>query len=709
MNASQPRLPVNPASRLCLCLALACLTLRAAAQATNDPYIWLEQVDSPRAMEWVHAENNKTLAVLEKDPRYESFYSNALTIAEAKDRIPGPRTIAGQIFNFWQDAGHVQGIWRRTTLTSYQTSSPEWTTVLDLDKLSADEHAHWVWEGATQADPAEHRCMLRLSDGGEDAVSLREFDVESGFVTNGFILSRAKQRVAWQDQGILLVARANSPGELTASGYPFVVRRLSRGMDITNAPVVFRGDAGDGGYGVEPYVLFDGSGNHAVIIERPLNTFTVEHYLLTGDRFAKLAMPGKSDIESLLNGRLIFKINEDWAAAGATFHQGSLLAVDLSVASADPDHLKPVLVYAPGPRESFLSADATRDSLIVTTLDNVRGRVSLYRPGSDGSWQKTNLDFPDNSEIDLLDADIHSANAFLYVDGFLRPPGLWHLNTDTPSLKEIKNMPPRFDASRDVVEQFEAVSSDGTKIPYFIIHPANMRLDGNNPTLLHAYGGFQISLTPYYPGVLGKLWIERGGVFVVANIRGGGEFGPAWHEAGLKTHRQIIYDDFTAVARDLITRKITQPRRLGIVGGSNGGLLMGVEFTQHPELWNAVSIQVPLLDMERFEQIAAGPSWTGEYGSMTNADERAFLTHISPYANLHRGVAYPQPLIWTTTKDDRVGPQHARKFAARLSEYGIPYYFYEVTEGGHGSGANLKERTRTSTMEMIYFTRKLMD
>jgi prolyl oligopeptidase len=283
------------------------------------------------------------------------------------------------------------------------------------------------------------------------------------------------------------------------------------------------------------------------------------------------------------------------------------------------------------------------------------------------------------------------------------------LNAGTQSLKEIKTLPPRFDASRDTVEQFEATSSDGTKIPYFIIHPINMKLDGNNPTILYAYGGFQISLTPAYSGTMGKLWLERGGVFVEANIRGGGEFGPAWHEAGLKTHRQIIYDDFAAVARDLIARKITRPRRLGIQGGSNGGLLMGVEYTQHPELWHAVDIQVPLLDMERFEQIAAGPSWTGEFGSMTNAEERAFLISISPYSNLRRDVKYPEPLVWTTTKDDRVGPQHARKFAARLAEYGIPYYFYEVTEGGHGSGANLKEKARTTALEMTYFTRKLME
>jgi prolyl oligopeptidase len=694
---------------LCFSLLAASPGMPAGAQTTNDPYIWLEQVDSPRAMQWVHTENDKTLAVLEKDPRFPGLYSNALAIAEARDRIPGPIILRDGIFNFWQDADHVRGILRRTSLQSYQTSSPSWTNVLDLDELSTNEHANWVWEGFDSAEPAERRCMIRLSDGGEDATTAREFDFHSGFVAGGFQLSRAKQRLAWEDENTLLVSRAANSNELTASGYPFVVRRLVRGRKFEDAPVVFKGEASDGGYGVSPIALNDGAGHHAMLIDRPLNTFEVQHWLLTGRGFSKLAMPLKSDIQAFINGKLLFTIAEDWTPAKVMFHRGALLSIDISEAARDPGHLKPAVVYAPGPRESLDSAAPTRDALVVTTFDNVRGRASIYKPGPGNSWRRTALDLPDNTTIGIADTDIHSDTAFLSVSGFLQPLGLWLLNTTGPVLKEIKILPPKFDASQDVVEQFEAISTDGTKIPYFIVHPRNMPLDGNNPTILYAYGGFQISLSPHYSAGIGKLWLERGGVYVEANIRGGGEFGPAWHEAGLKTHRQIIYDDFAAVARDLIARKITQPRRLGIQGGSNGGLLMGVEFTQHPELWHAVDIQVPLLDMVRFEQIAAGSSWTGEYGSMTNADERAFLMSISPYANLRHGVDYPQPLVWSTTKDDRVGPQHARKFAARLSEYGIPYYFYEVTEGGHGSGANLKEKARTTAMEMTYFIRKLMD
>ena len=400
---------------------------------------------------------------------------------------------------------------------------------------------------------------------------------------------------------------------------------------------------------------------------------------------------------------------EDWTTGGKTFAQGSLVAFDLKAATRNPQHLKATLLYAPGPLESFAHADATRDALVVTTFDNVRGRAWVYRRNADGNWRHSALQIPDNATVRITDTDLHSDRAFLTVAGFLQPSSLLELNTSTLALQEVKSLPPKFDASRDAVVQFEATSSDGTKIPYFVVHPKSLALNGSNPTILYAYGGFQVSETPFYSASMGKLWLEKGGVFVVANIRGGGEFGPAWHEAGLKTHRQIIYDDFTAVAHDLITRGITSPRRLGIQGGSNGGLLMGVEFTQHPELWNAVDIQVPLLDMVRFEKIAAGTSWAGEYGSASNPEEAAFLTKISPYANVHQGSKYPEALIWTTTKDDRVGPQHARKFAARLSEYGIPYLFYEVIEGGHGSGANLAEKAHTTALEMTYFARKLMD
>jgi len=681
-----------------------------ASAATDDPYLWLEDVNGARAMAWVHAENDKTTAVLEKDPRYGALYADALTIAQAKDRIPNPTTLQHVIYNFWQDADHVRGIWRRTSLADYRTADPHWQTILDLDAVAAGEKANWVYKGADCVEPSEKRCMVSLSDGGEDAVTVREFDLDSAtFVDGGFVLPHGKQRSAWEDDSTLLVSREWQPGELTVSGYPFIVRRVKRGEPLTAAKEIFRGTAKDGGYGVTPVSLHDGDGHQVIVINRPLSTFESENYLVTKNGVEKLGLPLKTNVQALVSGALIVSIDQAWEAGRTHVAPGTLVAFDLAELNADPAHLKPVVLYAPGPRESVQAAAATRDALVVTTLNNVRGQAFVYRRGGDGSWSHMRLALPDNSSIGLVDVDSHGDTAFLSVAGFLQPSSLVLTNVRTGSLETVKTLPPKFDASHDVVEQFEATSTDGTKIPYFVVHPKDMKLDGNNPTILYAYGGFQVSETPSYSANIGKLWLEKGGVFVLANIRGGGEFGPAWHEAGLKTRRQIIYDDFASVSRDLIARKITSPRRLGIQGGSNGGLLMGVEYTQHPELWHAVDIQVPLLDMLRFEKIAAGTSWVGEYGSVSVPAERAFLAGISPYNNVHKGTHYPEPLIWTTTKDDRVGPQHARKFAARLKEYGIPYLFYEVTEGGHGAGANLKEKAHTTALEMTYFVRKLMD
>ncbi len=680
----------------------------AANEDTSDPYVWLEALSNPRVDAWVKAENAKTVGVLEQDPRFQTLNAEALSIAEAKDRIPTPRFLGDAVYNFWQDADHVRGLWRKTGLDDYSKPDPTWTPVLDLDQLAKDEKANWVWHGAACRRPDERVCLVSLSDGGEDAVTTREFDLATGqFVKGGFELPKSKGDASWIGDDELLVARDWGKGTMTTSGYPFVVKTLKRGQRLSAAHEIFRGKPSDTGVGTETFE--DGDGHRAVFIQRDVSFFEAETYLVKGGKAVKLALPAKVRVAELVAGRLLLTLKQDWSVGGKSFAQGSLVSLDLAAAEADPQHLAPTLVYAPGPRQSLDEVAATKSRLIVTGFDNVKGWAAIYTPGAGGTWSAQKLDLPDNASIGVVDTQSKGNQAFLSVTGFLAPTTVLLADTASGSTAIVKALPPKFDASKDVVEQKQATSKDGTRIPYFIVHPAAMALDGSNPTVLYAYGGFNDAVTPFYSGAIGKLWLERGGVFVVANIRGGGEFGPAWHEAGLKTHRQRIYDDFAAVAEDLIASKVTSPRRLGIQGGSNGGLLMGVEFTQRPELWNAVDIQVPLLDMLRFEKIAAGASWVGEYGTVAKPDERAFLASISPYANLKPGVKYPEPFVWTTTKDDRVGPQHARKFAARLAELGTPYLFYEVTEGGHGSGANLKERARTTAMEWTYFSRKLMD
>ncbi len=647
---------------------------------------------SPRALDWVHAENTKTLAALEKDRRYPAVYADALKIAESHGRIPFPEFIAGKIYNFWQDAEHVRGIWRSTALADYPNPSPHWDTVLDLDALAKSERANWAWEGANCLWPSEKRCLVELSNGGEDAHTVREYDIPSrSFVSRGFVLPHGKQTVIWENTDALLVSREWEPGELTTSGYPYVVKRLLRGQPLSASMEVFRGRKSDAG--VDPYTFHDAQGETLEMIVRELSYYVEDYYLVTPHGVRHVDLPHNLKLTGLLQGRLIFKLNEDWTAGGKAFKEGSLVSIDLKAMKADPDHLAPALVYEPGPRDSLSDAALTRTHLVLTTLHNVVGRTFVYTPMPDGSWASRELALPGDSTVGIADADARGENVIVGATGFLSPTTFWLANLSTRSLAIAKALPAQFDASRDVVDEREALSNDGTEIPYFVVHPKNMALNGANPTILYAYGGFQISSFPRYDPVIGKLWLERGGVYVVANIRGGGEFGPAWHDAAIETKRQTAFNDFVSVAEDLIARKVTSPAYLGIQGDSNGGLLMGVEFTQHPELYHAVNMVVPILDMLRFEKIGAGASWVGEYGSASDPTQRAFLASISPYNNIRAGVKYPEPFIETTTTDDRVTPAHARKFAARLSEMDIPYLFYLATDGGHdASGAKLSEQ-----------------
>ncbi len=688
-------------SVLLLTLAGSAAPAQDGATTQDDPYLWLEEIDAPRAMAWVEAENKRTLGILHGDPRYAGLYADALRIVEATDKIPTPGLIGGQVVNFWQDADHVQGIWRITTPQSYATAAPAWRTLIDLDALSAADKAKWVWKGVT-CDEGETRCMVHFSDGGEDATTEREFDMKTGgFVEGGFTLPKSKQDMAWEGTASLLVARDWGAGTMTKSGYPFVVKRLGRGQPLSAAKEVFRGQPDD--VGVFPFTATDAQGRKVSLFLRATSFFDADYLLDTPEGPKKIDVPAKTDLNGFVDGRLIFRLNEDWATRSGKIAAGAIIAVDPWGKAA------PETVFAPSARQSVDGVSITRGHVLASVYDNVRGRAIRFTRGAKG-WMALPLALPDNASIDVAAASDLGEAVYLSVTGFLTPTTLWSANlAGTAAPAQIKALPPRFDATGLVTEQFEAVSKDGTKVPYFVTHRRDIAYDGTTPTLLNAYGGFQVSETPAYNSLVGKLWLERGGAFALANIRGGGEFGPAWHQAALKTKRQVAYDDFAAVGRDLIARKITSSRRLGIYGGSNGGLLMGVEMTQNPTLWNGVAIEIPLLDMLRYEQLSAGASWVGEYGSVSVPAERDFLAGISPYNNLKRGVAYPEPFIWTTTKDDRVGPVQARKFAARMKEYGLPYLYWENTAGGHGAGSNLKEQAETKSLEITYFIRRLMD
>ncbi len=716
LNNCLTRAAVCLLARLMTIAALVMGAIPAGAQQAvpeqQDNYTWLEDIHGEKPMAWVKAENARTAAVIEQDKHFALLQAEALNVLESPDRLPDPEFRNGVVYNKWQDAEHVRGIVRRTTLKDYLTAEPKWETVLDYDALSKTDKQSWVGEGLTCLHPGDELCLVELSAGGEDAESMREMDLKTGkFVEGGFVLPRGKQSAEWVDKDTLLIGRDWGPGTMSEAGYPITVRQWKRGQPLESAKEVFRGDVKDNGYGNNPRVFVDGQGHHAVIVERNLSTFAHENYLLLPGGARKLALPLKAHVGGLLGGQLLITLAEDWTPEGQTnkISQGSVVALELAAVEKDPVRLKPTVVFAPTTQEFEEWFGTTKNHMILATLDHVQQRTYVYTVGNNGNWMRKPLPLPANLTIRAGTANHTDDRFFLGVEGFLTPPSLWLGDAEDGSFVLVKSQKAQFDASGDLVEQLEATSKDGTKIPYFVVHRKDMRYDGSNPTLLTAYGGFQIPLTPYYAPENGKLWLEHGGVFVLANIRGGGEFGPAWHEAGLKTHRQRIYDDFYAVAQDLVIRKITSSRRLGILGESNGGLLMGVEFTQHPEMWNAVVIQVPLLDMLGFEHLSAGASWVGEYGSVSVPEERAFLASISPYNQLKPDVHYPEPLIFATTKDDRVGPVHARKFAARLEEFHKPFFYDEIIEGGHGEGADKKQEARTDAEYFTYLMMKLMD
>jgi prolyl oligopeptidase len=698
-----------------LATATLSLALPAAAQLTAteqpDKYTWLEDIHGDKQIAWVKAEDARTAAVIEKDPRFAQFQADALKVLNSPERLPDPMQNGRSVYNLWRDAAHVRGILRRTTLENYTKPDPGWQTVLDIDQLAKDENKSWVWHGVNCLTGSEEYCLVYLSEGGEDASTVREFNLKTGkFVEGGFVLPRDKNRIGWLDKDTLLVARNWGPGTMSDSGYPITVRAWKRGQPLERAKEVFRAGHGDNG-GAAGFALRDGKGNRAVILVAGPDIENHRWYIFLADGARQLGLPPRSEASGLVDGQLIFTVEEDWTPKGGqtTYRAGTVISLDLKAVKRDAEHLKPSIMFAPTPTEFVQDMATSPNRVILTTLANVKGRAYVCAHNSDGKWTRTQLPVPDNQAVEIEDVGSIDDHFFLSVQGFLTPPSLWLGDGATGSFAKVKEQPPLFDASGLTVEQLEATSKDGTRVPYFVVHRNAMPYDGNNPTLLTAYGGFQISETPEYKATIGKLWLERGGVYVSANIRGGGEFGPAWHEAGLKTHRQRIYDDFYAVAQDLEARKITSQRRLGILGGSNGGLLMGVEFTQHPEMWNAVVIARPLLDMLAYEHLSAGASWVGEYGSVSVPEERAFLASISPYNQLKPGVKYPEPLINTSTNDDRVGPVQARKFAARLEEFHDPFFFDEVIEGGHSVGADNVQEAHTWAEFFTYLTMKLMD
>ena len=688
-------------------------TTPAAAQdgipgPEQDSYIWLEEARSDKALDWVRAENERTMGLIAGDPRFETIKAEALAIYDSEDRIPYVSIKPDGLYNFWQDKANPRGLVRRTTLESYRTDSPEWETVLDVDALAAAEGREWVYKGSTCLPPEERLCMIALSDGGEDATVLREFDMVTGsFVEGGFVLDEKSQGgIEWIDADTMLVSRDFGEGTLTESQYPRTTRLWKRGTPLAEAEEIWRGEEADVWSGAS--LLRDHTGAvHGTYAFRATSFHETEYYWQKDGEWVRLDLPLKASPYGLIDGQLLFSTDVDWEVQGQTFPADALVSVDLEDFKADPNGAAKTLVWAPQDKQTKQGAANTAESLYVSLLDNVRGRVLKF-DHVDGKWVSTEIALPDNATVGVQAASDFSDEVMYSVTDFLTPSTLYYSDgSAAPAV--IKTSPSYFDAAGMEVEQFEATSADGTKIPYFLVKPKGMVMDGTNPTLLTGYGGFQVPRLPSYLGSIGKTWVERGGAYILGNMRGGGEFGPGWHQSAIRENKQRTWDDFIAIAEDAIARGITSADHLGIQGGSQGGLLVGTAFTQRPELFNAAIVQIPLFDMLRFHEIGRGASWTGEYGDPRIPEQRAWIEPYSPYQKLLEGKDYPAPFFWASTADDRTHPAHARKGAARVKELGQEYYYFEDMTGGHSGGVDNEQRAKIQALQMVYLLQRLAD
>lgn len=670
----------------------------------DDPYRWLEELDADPAAAWVRERNAATVAALTGDDAFSAMQAEIRQVLDADDRIPYPGWRGdGFYYDYWRDAAHPRGLWRRTTLAEYRRPEPAWDVLLDLDALAAAEDENWVWDGVTVLKPGHRRCLVSLSRGGKDAVVVREYDLDTrAFVPDGFTLAEAKSDVTWIDADRIYVGTDLGPGSLTVSGYPRVIRRWRRGTPLSEAEIVYEGQDDD----VSAYASHDPTpGYERDFVGRSLDFYRTRSFLLTPDG-GQVPVPVPEDAQWDVHREwLLVRLRTPWEVAGVTHPAGALLATRFDDFVAGGRDL--TVLFEPDERTALGYHVWTRHHLILATLVDVRRRLEVLTPDGASGWRRTPLaGVPEGDDPWIVDTDPDLGDDYLIAaTGYLRPATLRLGHVGGP-VETLKREPAFFDATGLTVRQFFATSADGTRVPYSVVGDPTASA---RPTLLTGYGGFEVSLTPHYDGVLGRGWLARGGTYVVANIRGGGEYGPRWHRAALRENRPRAYEDFAAVAADLVARGITTTRQLGIEGGSNGGLLMGAMLTRYPTLVGAVVANVPLLDMRRYHLLLAGASWTAEYGDPDDPADWAFLRGYSPYHNVRPGVTYPPVLLVTSTRDDRVHPGHARKMAALLGAYGQDVSYYENVEGGHGAASNNEQRAFLSALTLRFLWRRLGD
>jgi len=683
-------------------LSLAILTVACMGPAREDPYLWLEDVDGVKALEFIDTQNKATLDRLSGLQNYMDIYNKSLAIYTSTEKLAYPTIYGDYIYSFWTAVDHERGIWRRTSFQEYLTENPNWDELLDLDELARHDSTHWVLNGVTGLCPTYDLFLVYLSEGGSDATIVREFDVrKKKFVDDGFKLDESDATVEYIDRDNVLVSTDFGPNTLTRSGHPRQVRIWKRGTPLERAQLIHEGESTD--IEIKGYMLGDQDRRY-LLVDQDISTYVTHTFAWIDNKLIRLDIPDNYGIPAILRDQLILDLKEDWEVDGKTYKQGNLLSLNFSELLQGRKEIQTLV--QPTDSTSIFDVTSTATRLLVNLLTNVSNKLYLYS-FSNGQWTREQVQAPNLGSLNVTTTDVNSDRYFIEYENFLTPTSLYVGDARHNTLRQCSSLPASFDGSKYKVDQYKAVSKDGTPIPYFMVSSTNMIRDGGNPTLVYAYGGFELSEVPFYSGTIGVAWLEKGGVFVQANVRGGGEFGPEWHQAGMKEKKQNVIDDLHAVAEDLVNRKITSKRNLGIMGGSNGGLLVGNAFTQQPELYHAVVCIAPLLDMKRYTQLGAGASWVGEYGDPGKAEEWEYLSKLSPYHQLRKGMKYPEVFFYTSSNDDRVHPAHARKMAAKMMDMGYAAYFYENREGGHGGFSIATQRAQSTALQYSYLLLKL--
>ena len=688
-----------------LILFVSFLTLQTAAlysqeQAEEDPYLWLEEVESEKSLDWVKEQNKNSEQILTSNPLYENLQKRYLEVYNDKDKIAYPNIVGDYVYNLWQDEKYERGLWRRMLTKDYLKNNSNWETLIDLDALSEKEGKKWVYAGATFLEPANDICIVALSDGGTDQDELREFNVKSKkFVANGITFPSSKGGVSWINKNKVLVARDFGEGSMTTSGYPSQIKLMDRNGSMDEAKLIFKTDTTN--LGAFPASFYDNNKQYIFIYEA-ISFYESNLFFLVDNQLKQITYPKDAEFAGFYSGSLIVSLQSDWNINDTVYKKGTLLSMNLQ------DNLngkvKVKTIYQPNDRSSFVSVSTSKDFIVVNSMENVQNKLYKYTLNND-EWSAEKINAPEFGSIYLTSSNNQTNDYFFRFSNFITPTTLYHsTGTEIKPVKKLKNF---FKTDNLEVKQFNATSKDGTKIPYFIVHQKNLQFNGKNPTMIYAYGGFNASSQPNYSSTIGIGWLEQGGVYVLANIRGGGEFGPSWHQAAMKEKRQNAYDDFYAVSEELIAKKITSADHLGAFGWSNGGLMAGVVFTQRPDLYKAVVVGAPLLDMKRYSKLLAGASWMGEYGNPDIPEEWAYIKKYSPYHNVSKDKEYPEVYFVTSTKDDRVHPGHARKMAAKMKDMGHPYIYHETIEGGHGAASTNAQQAEMWSSIYTYFNMKL--